>query len=81
MFTGYHGTNGPMTTRLIDNVPIVEKFIKAGGEMEWQELEDYNGPELDGIHYIYVIFINIAICFSSSIYTRHMPCALHMALY
>ena len=49
LFTGYHGTNGPMTTRLVEKVPLLLKFIEAGGEMEWQELQDYNGPNHNGI--------------------------------
>ena len=60
MLTGYRGTNGPMTTRVVEKVPMLQKFIEAGVEMGWPELEDNNGQKFDGIH---VIFIKIEICF------------------
>ena len=50
--TGYHGTNGPVTNRPVERVPMLQKFIKAGGEIGWPELEDYNGLHLEGTYYL-----------------------------
>lgn len=58
IFTGFRGENGPMNTRRIEKVPILQKLIEAGVEMGWQELEDYNGPQLEGI-YIYLLKLEV----------------------
>ena len=38
-----------MTSKLLEKTPIVEEFIKAAVEMGFQEIQDYNGPDVEGI--------------------------------
>ncbi|XP_064627621.1 alcohol dehydrogenase [acceptor]-like [Lineus longissimus] len=47
----YHGTSGPMKITVTKVSPIGDYFYEAGLELNMSSGEDYNGAELEGIHY------------------------------